>query len=212
MNNFWLKAASVLLALTLWVFVMSKGRTEVLMEVPLMFRDVPAGLQVKDADNMSVTVHLRGDETSVTTVKRSDVKAYVTLSDAKSGLNLFSITPADIKVPSAVKVITVNPSSIKVELETVEKRTVTVVPVITGEPSPGYVVKGAVVTPLSLEIEGPTVEVKKIRELKTKSVDVSLASGTIAERVAIDTAGHNVKVSASSVRVVVRIEKKGGGR
>lgn len=213
MSNFWLKIASVLLAMTLWMVVMSKGRTEVLMEVPLMFRDVPQGLQVKDSNNMNVTVHLRGEEGAVTSVRRSDVKAFLTLSDARSGFNTIQITPADVKVPTSVAVIKVNPASIKVELETVQKKTLPIEPVITGTPSAGYEVKGIVVTPSRIEVEGPLSEMKGLNEIKTRAMDVSLASGSVAERVGIDIEARGVKTSVDTVRVIVKIDKidkKGG--
>lgn len=209
MKNFWIKAAAVLLATTLWVFVMSKGRTEVLMEVPLMFRDVPVGLQVRDSDSMNVTVHLRGEESAVTGVKSGDIKAYVTLGDARSGINHITITPSDIKAPASVSVVKVNPAEIKVELEAIQKKTLPVVAVITGQPVTGFEVKSIVVTPAKVDVEGPISEMKPLREIKTRPVDVTLASGTVAERVALDIEAHGAKASASTVRVIVKIEKKG---
>ncbi len=211
-KNIWLKIASVLLALTLWVFVMSKGRTEVLMEVPLIFRDVPVGLQVKEANNMNVTVHLRGAESAVTAVKSGDIKAYVTLSDARSGVNAINISPSDIKSPPEVSVVMVNPSQVKVELEAVLKKTLPVDAVVTGEPIPGYEVTSVVVTPAKVEIEGPQSVVKPMKEIKARPVDITLASGSVAERVALDIPAEGVKTSVRNVRVIVRIAKKETGR
>ena len=44
LENIGLKIASVLLSIFLWVFVTSRGLSEMSLDIPLEFKNVPAGL------------------------------------------------------------------------------------------------------------------------------------------------------------------------
>ncbi len=56
-ENLWLKLASIFLAVILWFFVMSSGRSVIIKEVPVQYINMPQSLEMVDmARNVSVVI------------------------------------------------------------------------------------------------------------------------------------------------------------
>ena len=208
-GNLFLKITSVIIAICLWVFVVSKGQSEVVMEVPLVLKNIPQGFELKDSGSMNVTITLKGDERTMNKLSPRDVKVQVDVSGAVLGTNLFAITERDIKLPQMVRLIGVNPPSISVLFERVVSRTVPVRPIITGQPAHGYVVKAVEVTPAYVNIDGEGEDVRAVSELRTHPLELLNASRTVVVKKTIDLGGHKLKTSEQYVTVKVIIERSG---
>jgi YbbR domain-containing protein len=84
-------------------------------------------------------------------------------------------------------------------------KTVKVIPILTGKLDKDYKVHNIAVVPDKIKIEGIQSEIRKIRNLKTESLDITGARGTFTQQVKIDLKGDKVKIKPNSVLVTVII-------
>jgi YbbR domain-containing protein len=208
-ENLGLKVASVLLAMALWFFVTSRGQSEISLEVPLEFKDIPAGLEMVNHSSKTISLYIKGQERLVKNIRPSDVRVAVDLSKGKKGEGIYYITRDDIKVPHAVTVTSVYPSSIKVAIEETIAKTVRVSPVIIGEPERGYSIKMVEVIPRDIMIEGAQSEVTKINTIKTEAIDISGFNKPVSQNLKVDLIGRNVRSKVNDVLVKIVIAARG---
>jgi len=64
-ENWPTKLASLVLAVTLWFYVTSKGKTEVTLTVPLVLRNAPQGMAVVGDVPGKIVVRLQGQERAI---------------------------------------------------------------------------------------------------------------------------------------------------
>ena len=133
-ENLGLKISAVLISVFLWFFVTSRGQSEISLDVPLEFKNIPADIGIVNTSIKTVSVTVRGFERPMKNLKASDVRVYVDLSKAKKGEDVFYVNKDDIKLPYALSAMNVTPSTVKVKLDATASRTVLVKPVLTGEP------------------------------------------------------------------------------
>jgi YbbR domain-containing protein len=207
-ENVGLKVAAVLLSIALWVFVTSRGQSEISVDVPLEFQNIPAGLEIVNHSVKTVSLTVKGQDRFVKNIRPSDVGVSIDLGKAKKGENVFYIHRADIKLPHAATVTSIEPSNVKVTMGETITKTVKVVPLITGVPERGYYVKSVDVTPQTVIIEGIKSEIARIKNVRTEPLDVTGLDDTVTQDLRLDLGGRNVRSRTSDVTVEVVI---GGG-
>jgi len=203
-GNLSLKISALILSVFLWLFVTSRGQSEMTLEVPLQFKDVPVGLGIADVGTKLANVTVRGQERLMKSVKPSDVAVFVDLSKAKKGESTYYINKDDIKLPYAMSVINITPSQLRVILDETVSKVVPVRPLIIGVPDQGYFVKGVRVEPTNIKIQGLRSEVRRVREARTEVVDVTGLSETLTQDVNVE-AGSNITLDTHSVKITVII-------
>lgn len=209
-ENFGIKLVSLIFAIILWFFVMSRGRTEINFQSPLEFRNIPQGLELVGEPVKSVDVWIQGQESRLRGLKGNEVKTTVDLAGAKEGESTYYISAEDVKLPFNLKVVRVNPISIKVRLDRVITKTIEVRPNVIGKPAPGYRIKKVEINPLSIRVEGVKREVESLQFLKTEPVDVAGAHQDFTNIMKIDTSGRNIRVrEKGNIEVKVFITKEG---
>lgn len=209
-GNISLKISAVLLSVFLWLFVTSRGQSEISLEVPLEFKNIPAGYGIVTASTKAVNVTVRGQERLMKSLQPADVRVSVDLTKAKMGEAKYYINKDDIRLPYAMSVMNVAPSSVKLDIEETVTKSVKIRPTVIGIPAKGYFIKSIDVQPQTVDIRGLRTEVGKIRELRTDVIDVSGLTATAEKEVSIDGAGANVKMSMVTVKVTIVIS--GGKR
>ena len=207
-NNIGLKISAILLSIFLWLFVTSRGQTEMSLEIPFEFKNVPIGLGIVGSNSKSGVVTIKGQERIMKNLKSSDIRAFVDLSKAKKGEGLYYISQDDIKLPYAMSVVSIIPSSVKIRLdETVEKSLAVRTP-IAGEPAKGFYVKSVEIEPSNVIVQGLKTEVRKMKTVSTEAFDITGANETVTQEMNIDLAGINVHLDTAAVRVKVIIERR----
>ena len=209
LDNLGLKIAAVLLSIVLWVFVTSRGQSEISLDVPIEVKNVPEGLEMVSFSVKNVSLTIKGQERFVKNLRPSETGITIDLSKAKKGENIYFIHREDIKLPRAITVTSVTPPSIKVMIEESITRQVRVVPPVVGEPERGYYVRSVDVTPQSVAIEGVRSEVMRLKSVRTEPLDVTGLSESFSQDVKIDLTGRNVRSKVSEVAVRVVIGAKG---
>jgi YbbR domain-containing protein len=205
LENLGLKLTAVFLSIFLWIFVTSRGQSEISLDIPVEFKDIPPGLEIVSQSVRIIGLNMRGQERLLKRIKPSDISVSLDLSKAKPGESTYYINREDIRLPNAVTVSNINPSSVKVITEETLRKTVRVFPMVTGEPEKGFFVQFVSVIPPKIEIEGVMREISRISTLKTEPLDVTGINETFAQDLKLDMAGHNVRTKTSSVTVQVVI-------
>jgi len=208
-ENFGLKVTAVFLSIVLWVFVTSRGQSEISLDVPLEFTDIPPGLEIVSHSAKVISLNVRGQERLLKNIKPADIRVSLDLSKAKKGESTYYIHREDIRLPHAVTLGNLNPSNVKVTTEETVRKTVRVIPIVTGEPGKGAMVRSVSVTPPSVEIEGIRPEIARISALKTEPLDVTGMNETFSQDLKLDLAGHVVRTKTAAVTVQVVIEARG---
>lgn len=115
-DNFLIKVVSFLVAVTLWLYVTSKGDVEVNFAVPLELRDVPSSLKVVGSVTDSVNVRLKGRQSAIRGLSQERVHVGVDLSEAKEGENHFLLSDENVLLPMDVEVVRIVPRTISLHL------------------------------------------------------------------------------------------------
>lgn len=207
-ENLGLKISAVLISVFLWFFVTSRGQSEITLDVPLEFKNIPADIGIVNTSVKTVSVTVRGHERPMKNLKASDVRVYVDLGKAKKGVDVFHVNKDDIKLPYALSALNITPSTVKIKLDETASKTVLVKPVLTGESGKGFFVSSVKVEPKSVVIKGLKSEVRKLRIVKTEPLDITDANKTITQELNIDTGGLNVTPDVETVKVTINISEK----
>ena len=113
-HNFSLKLLSLVLAIALWFTLARNPITEVAIEVPILFRNVPNNLGMSYERIPRAQILLRGPERSVQRLQPTDVQAEVDLTDGRPGDRTFSSSSVYVHKPHDLQVLTVGPEKFQV--------------------------------------------------------------------------------------------------
>jgi len=207
LENLGMKLTAVFLSIFLWIFVTSRGQSEISLDVPIAFKDIPPGIEIVSQSDKVIGLNMRGQERLLKNIKPSDISVSVDLSKAKPGESMYYIHRDDMRIPHAITVTNINPSSIKVVTEETVRKVVKVIPILSGEPEKGFSVKSVSIIPPQLEIEGIRREISRINTVKTEPLDLTGITETFAQDLKLDMTGRMVrtKTATVSVQVVVGI-------
>lgn len=205
LDNLGLKIAAVVLSIVLWIFVTSRGQSEISIDIPLEFKDIPPGREMVSSSAKVVSLNIKGQERLVKNIKPSDVRVYIDLSKAKKGEGIYYINKDNIKLPQPVTITNITPSNVKVITEETVTKTVKVRPVIVGTPERGFYVKSIDVVPETVLIEGRISEVRKVNIIKTEPLDITEFNEAFTQDLKLDITGMNIRTRADHVNVKVVI-------
>ena len=206
-DNIGLKITAVLLSILLWLFASSRGLSEIALDIPLEFRDIPTGLELTNYSVKVVSISIKGQERIIRTIRPLDVTVFIDLSKAKKGESSYTINKNDVKLPPGVTVANITPSYVRVSFEESVTKTVEVKPIIVGTPEDGFYVKSVSIFPEHVVIEGARSKVMAVDAIKTEPLDITGIKETITRDLQFDTAGKNIRTKARVVTVKVVIAR-----
>ena len=206
-ENFGLKITAILLSILLWLFASSRGLSEIALDVPLEFKDIPPGLELMNHSIKVVGVNIKGQERIIRTIRSSDIRAFVDLSKAKKGESIYSINKNNIKLPPGVTATNITPSYVKVSIEESVTKTVEVRPIIVGIPGSGFYIKLISVFPERVIIDGARSRVNVVDTIKTEPLDITGIRETVSRDLELDTTGTNIRTRTKDVTVKIVIAR-----
>ncbi|MDP2168114.1 MAG: hypothetical protein Q8J64_07270 [Thermodesulfovibrionales bacterium] len=120
-KNLGLKIASLALALIMWLSVVVKEQSSVIVDVPVKFKNMPAGIEAVD-DAPTAAVSLRGPERLLRNLASPDVRIYLDMGRAQTGRHSYAIDSDSVYLPALVNLISVSPASVFVTIEETRKK------------------------------------------------------------------------------------------
>ena len=208
LKNLGLKIVAVLFSIVLWIIATHRGLSEMVLDVPLEFKNIPPGLVLVNYDIKKVSLGVKGQERLIRNVRPANIRVYVDLSKAKKGEGMYVISKENLKLPRWVTVTNIDPSSVKVALEKLVSKTVQVKPVIVGDPEKGFYIKLIDVNPQAVVIEGKSSDVKRVSSIRTEHIDITGYKENVTQDVKLETP-ENTKAKVEYVKVKIVIAKRG---
>src|SRR5690554_3710667 len=171
-HNFSLKFIAGVLTLALYIWVSEDRETVVASFAPVRIV-VPDNLMLVSDPLDRVKVTIRGRWSDINRFDPSNlepIRLDLTRADSDS---IVTISSTMVRVPPGLRVVSIEPSSMYVELEQEAQRMVPIIPQTTGQPQSSYVVEGIDVNPARVAIRGPRSRLDRINSVQTEPVDVS---------------------------------------
>lgn len=207
-QNLVLKVVALALALAAWWFVAGESKVLVSFTVPLEIRNVPMGLTMTNKPEREVEVRLSGPSSLLSGMRPSEISAGVDLAAARVGRQFFTLDDRAVKVPPAIKVQRIFPSSIEVILDRTERRAIPVSVRIGGGGAVRRRVAKVEIDPMSLEVEALPEEFTRMPVIYTEEVVPDRTEGVYTAISRVETReAHARIVGDPSVRVKIHFRK-----
>jgi YbbR domain-containing protein len=193
----------------LWMLVASETSSEIGMEVPLEYRNIPSQLEITGDTTNLVQVRLRGSANVIRQISAKDLSTTIDLSKMRAGDKIVPLSPQNVQAPFGAEVIRVNPSSVRFNLERTVTKTVPVVPTIMGQPSDGFEVGRVLVDTNTVEVEGPESRVNALQSIATSPIRLDRRQGRVEQSVDLDVPDPQIRIAhPGPVNVQVEIQRK----
>jgi len=192
--------SAVILSVFLWFFVASRGQSEIMLEAPLEFRDIPADLGIASSSAKTVKLTIRGQERFMKSINAHNIGVFVDMSKAREGEGIYHVNKEDVKLPFAISVMSIEPAAIKVKLDEMVSKSVPIRVSVIGMAEKGATVSTSV-EPKNMVIRGLKSEVRQIRYIMTEDFDISDIKETVTKSLELDTSGMNVVPEVPNVMV-----------
>jgi YbbR domain-containing protein len=204
-HNWFLKLLSFGFAMTLWVAVASETSSEIGIEVPLEYRNVPAQMEITGDAANTVEVRLRGAANVVKDITPKQVSTTVDLSHVIPGERTIMLTAQNVQVPFGTEVIRISPSQVRISIEQTISKMVSVVPTTQGQPADGLEVGNVMISPGKVRLQGPESRIASVDSVSTDPINVSGKSTSFQQSVGLELPDPQLRIPEPS-RVDVRIE------
>src|SRR5262249_61710627 len=110
MHNWYLKVISLALAAMFWALVATETSSEIGLEVPLEYRNIPPQLEITGDMTNTVQVRLRGASNVIKEITARDVSTIIDLSKMLRGEKIIPLSPQNVQDPFSAERIRVMPS------------------------------------------------------------------------------------------------------
>lgn len=168
------KVLAVLLALSAWWYVTASDPDEETISVPVDWLQpqdlVATGLPTR------VSVVLEGPRSALRRVEEAKLNLQVDLATIATEVGEHSVDIDTFPIeglPGTVNVREVRPQSVAFTLDEVDERSVTVRPVVVGEPEGGWMVVQVKLEPSVVQVRGPRTALVNLTTVDTLPIDVS---------------------------------------
>ncbi|RPH57560.1 hypothetical protein EHM82_01040 [bacterium] len=165
----------------------------------------PRGFLILDSIR-TVNVRLIGSKNAIRQLNPNTVSVQVDLPQGEEGTVTINLSHDDILVPPGLEVVSIEPNTIRVQMEQEVTQRVTVIPQIVGQPARGAKVDEPEVFPNQVLVSGPGSMVKDLESLTTRPVSLNGRTTTFEETVAVLTPNPLIQIvqpTTVSVRVPI---------
>ena len=210
LRNWHLKLISLVLAAVLWAGVARTPTSEIGLSVSLEYQNIPPQTEVFGDTTDRVEVRLRGPSSLVRTLSPQDLSLSVDMNGMSLGQDrILPLSPELVRAPVGVEVVRVIPARVRLNIEPTATRPVRIYPSLVGSPAAGFEIEKSVVTPETIQIEGPASHVQKMETIETAEIDVRGRQSTFTENVELDIEDPIIRIpNIGPVTVEVKIRRK----
>lgn len=206
LNNIFLKILSVLLAISLWLIVATSDYDQVQFNVPVKLSNVPDN-KVAVTDESLINVTLNGPRLVLNSLSYNDVSVEVNVSNFSEYRTNYRIKPSDVKVPSSVNIVRVQPAEITVTIDKIINKKIEVTPAFIGEPAAGFKVGTLKIKPSKVELTGAASKLSDIDFIETLPINLSGKSERMKYTVGLKKSSGIKNIEPSQVEVTVLLKE-----
>ena len=205
------KAASVAIAIALWLLVVPQSELVTSRSVPILYRNVPDDLEISSDVPDRVHLEIRGPSGKLSSASLAELAVQFDLAPVNApGERTFTVSPASLNLPRGVSLLRAVPSQLRLRFDHIMSKEVPVQIRIGTPQQPGYRIVEQEVRPARLKIAGPENRVRAIEAAQTDPVDFSGVVSKAEIRVPAYVTDPQVRFeNVSIVTVRVTVEKVG---
>ena len=210
-HNFTLKLMSLLLATALW-FIISRDEhpAEVAVHSPIVFQNVPPGLEVSSESIPEAQIRVKGPERVIRGLRANEVQAEIDLAGAQPQERTFDLTPQQVRHPRGLKIMQIIPAQLHLAFDSRLTREVEIHPRVTGSFANGEQIVKVDTDPPRITVTGPRHHVERIDAATTDPIDATGTRGSAVFTTNVYVSDPLVQVDqATSIRVTVVVQKIG---
>lgn len=153
-----------------------------------------------------VNVRLIGSNRAIRELNPSLVTVQVDLPQRQEGAVTVNLSKENVLVPQGLEVVSIEPNTIRVDLEREVTQRVPVIPQLVGQPAEGATVEEPEVFPNQVLVSGPASMVRDLESLSTREVRLDGRTTTFEETVTVVTTNPLIQIvqpTTVSVRVPI---------
>jgi YbbR domain-containing protein len=209
LQNWFLKVVSLLVATLLWAAVSNQASSEIGLDVPLEYRNIPSQLEITGDMTNTIQVRLRGSTNVIKGITAKDVATTIDLGKMRTGEKIVALSPQNVQAPFGAEVIRVNPSTVRFTLERTVTKTVDILPTIAGQPTNGYEAGQVFVSPSTVEVEGPESRLEALSSIATTPIRLDRKQSSFEQTADLDVPDPQIRLQhPSAVNVKIEIRRK----
>ena len=200
---------SLALAAMLWALVATETSSEIGLEVPLEYRNIPPQLEITGDTTNVVQIRLRGSSNVIRDISAKDVSTTIDMSKMRPGDRIVPLSPQNVQAPFGAEVIRVNPSSVRFDLERTMRKSVPVIATVLGQPSDGFEVGKVTIEPNKIQVEGPESRVMLLESIATVPIRLDRRQTHVEQSADLDVPDPQIRLShPGPVNVRVELRRK----
>jgi YbbR domain-containing protein len=208
-ENKGLKLISLVLALLLFAISRQPTTNVRLSGVPLEFRGLAQGIEISSDVQPTVSVLLRGPRDIVRSVTPNQLSVVANLGNKEPGERIVQLRPEDVSPIDNIKVLKVEPANIRLMLEPIISKRVTVEPQFMGRVAEGFEIYKVALEPVNIEISGPQSQINKVHQVLTETVNLNGKNNNFRVAVDIETPHNSIRAnSPASVTLSIEIGER----
>lgn len=131
----------------------------------------------------NVSVRVSGSKKAIRQLSPYMVNVSVDLGQRQMGLATINLTPDNVVVPDGLEVVSIEPNTIRVDLEREVSQRLQVVPKLVGRPAAGFVAGEPQVLPNQILVTGPEPILARTDTLTTRPISLDGHDSTFDEDV-----------------------------
>jgi YbbR domain-containing protein len=207
-HNFWMKLASLVAAVLLWLAVARDPRAEIAITTPIEFYHMPDNLEISTEHIPQAQIRVRGPARRLSQLGPAQVRAVIDLQGTKPGERTYDLNGPEIRVPHGIDVVQVVPTQVRLAFDQRVTRELPVQPRVVRNLDSEYRVVEASVVPPVVTVVGPEKRVDSIDNAFTDPVDTNGVAGRATFTTHVYVPDPMVRVLGSgTVRVTVTTQK-----
>jgi YbbR domain-containing protein len=205
-QNLGLRIISLLLAISLWVFVNAGQHSSVKsFNIPISYRGLPPDFIITNQHPDFIKIQLSGPQTLLSLVDPSRLTLRFDLSGVGVGQASFKVGPDSFNVPRGTAVTSILPSQLVLDIDKIIVRDLPVHVVTSGTPADGYQISSIEATPSRVQVRAPSRQFAYLGAVNTDTIDLTGIAANVERVAAITSAGGIMRVEPTEVMVKIGI-------
>lgn len=209
-RNLGLKLLSLILAISLEVwFVSPQNLVTERFTASVELSGLPPNMVVVSPPGaergLFAACRVRGPAPLIGELRKSPQKFEIAIPATVSESFIAYLNPTQLRLPSGVEVIDIEPIRFELRFEPITDRELTVEVETAGSPPKGYRIEQITVMPDRVVARGPSSELKGSPTIPTKQLDVSWMTSSQTAEMPLRERGPHTTLSARTVQVQVQI-------
>ncbi len=208
-KDLYLKFLALFFAFLLWFFVVLQDKIQKEVKLRLVFRNLPKNMVLLRVKPTEFELKVIGPRSILRSLSDKPVILPLDLSRYTAGTHTITLSAEEVKLPSGLKVLEIDPPEVEIVLDLVVKKWLKVKPDLRGSPPENCHLKKVRVEPVSVKVRGARKILRRLKVLYTHPIYLSDRCESFQLEVPLSIPEGVVEVFPDRVKVRVEIQKEG---